>query len=1017
MDDRAVPLSPASLHERLARVDSTLVSPDEIRKAGGQGVRHLQNDPALLLSATLVQACHNPVLGAAMGLGALEAARAQDERARLACAQAALGIALTWWGYYHEAQRLLEEAADYLRSDALERTHLYARWHLSLCRRRSRRIPGAFEDLLQIADRLDKVGDEPAAMRCRQDAVLHILPTQRCDEAIPVLHATGTYFAGQGSAGERGISLLRLAYVRFQHGQFEAGREKLEMAESAFESASMPAMLAAAWLYRGTYFAHHRQVAEAATWFEAAADRAAALQHKHLLVLSLLESAHLHFQQGDLAKSLETQRRAGQLAAELNWPYALADSELQVANLHLRQGRYEAAIGGYRRARERFEAIGYEVNGGICTMNLGIVARRQGHFSESLELLHQARQIFEAAGVYEHRANAHHNLGKTYAAFGYVEPAVEHFEACIAILEGAGATAQAARPAIYMAHLLLRLGETSRARQFLGRAIDQAAAAGMQMDVAAGERVLAGVMLREGRAADALTTYRSSLERLRTLGQEEAAWDAQLGMIEACLCLGEIDDAAGELQRLAAGKLPAASRWFYYDLSARVARSGGRQERALTAYLEALQHIRAARRSLMHEDEAAHFVFALQAVYDEAFALALELNNTSAAFDIAEWYGGQLVSVRLGRQGLSDAGPGALAGAVTELLCEQVGEAWTILRYVWHRGDLWLFALAPGDLARYHIRLDARATAALRLCASPDDSFRQFAYLGKAPLQNNAAAIARDGRQLLYSVLLPDPARRRFAPEHTLIIIPSRQLHGLPFQALLDDNQPLIEQTRIIYAPSLDVLKTSLSAAPAQPVMAGHGLILAQSEFSHPGYDNLPHVEDEVAAVALAGDAHVQRHMPGESRRGALIEGGTGGIFAGYDWLHIATHAYLEAETGFFTGLLLGPDVVRIQDICRWRLNARLVTLSACQTGLGRWHYGDEIAGLTQAFMGAGARTVISSLWVAADEPLMRLMTAFYSKLNKGASPTAALAEAQREAHRAGVEAYYWAPFSAFGRP
>ncbi len=1017
MNSQAATPTRATLRERIALVDTSLVPPKAIRQAEAEGARHLADSRDSLLPAALALARRNPVCGAAFGLGALEGAGLQADPGAQAEVRAALGIALVWWGYYYEARPLLDQAVAHLQAREVGRAHLYAGWHLILCERRFRVLPDAVDTLLQMADDLEAMGDTAGAMGCRQDAALQISLSEQPDEADSILETAGQYFADQGLIGDQGISLLRQAYIRLNRGELEAGRARLDRAEACFVQADMPALLGAVWMYRGLYFYHRREAVQAAYWLEEAGNRAAALQHRYYLALSLIDMATLQYHQGDTGGSLETHDAIGDLAAELRLPYLTASSEMAAANLRFRQGDLGAAVEGYAQAGRLFEETGYVVSSAVCTMNLGVAARRQGRFAESLRLLNQALEIFTAHDAYEHRANARHNLGKTYAAFGYFEPASEHFRAGIEILEDAGAPAQAVRPAIYLADLLAGRDETAQAMQLLGRAGEQADAAGLEMDAAVCERVRAGVLLRRGEIVDALDAYRDSFERLTALGQEEAAWEARLGIAECHVRLGKSDAAARELEAMAGETLPVIARWRYHTLVAQMADLRGQDDQAMAAYLDALSQIRAARRSLSREDEAAHFVIMLQAVYDEAFDVALRSDDPGLGLAVVELYGGQLLSVRLGREAAAQDEPHALPARVTSLLGERLGDAWTVLRYAWHRDDLWLFALTPTGLERHAVRLDAEARLALRLCASPDDSFRTFIYRGESRFQGDTTAIGRDRRRYLLRALLPGSIRARLEPGHTLIVVPSHQLYGLAFHALLDGDEPLIERACVVYAHSLDLLRTSLERAGSDGGLGGRGLIVAQSRFDRQGYDPLPHVEREVEVIAGAVGERAQRVPAAGLDRHALVRDGESGTFAAYDWLHIATHTYAEPVTGFFTGLLFGSEILDLEDIYRWRLAARLVTLSACQTGMGRWYYGDEIAGLTQAFMGAGAETVVASLWRVADERVSRLMADFYRRLGEGMRPAAALAQTQRRAHRSGVEAYYWAPFCVFGRP
>jgi CHAT domain-containing protein len=104
-------------------------------------------------------------------------------------------------------------------------------------------------------------------------------------------------------------------------------------------------------------------------------------------------------------------------------------------------------------------------------------------------------------------------------------------------------------------------------------------------------------------------------------------------------------------------------------------------------------------------------------------------------------------------------------------------------------------------------------------------------------------------------------------------------------------------------------------------------------------------------------------------------------------------------------------------EIYRLRVNAELVTLSGCETGLGRQLGGEGIVGLTRAFMYAGAPSVLVSLWKVADESTAELMKAFYTQLRRGASRDVALQQAMVQLQRDPEYShpYYWAPFILVG--
>lgn len=100
------------------------------------------------------------------------------------------------------------------------------------------------------------------------------------------------------------------------------------------------------------------------------------------------------------------------------------------------------------------------------------------------------------------------------------------------------------------------------------------------------------------------------------------------------------------------------------------------------------------------------------------------------------------------------------------------------------------------------------------------------------------------------------------------------------------------------------------------------------------------------------------------------------------------------------------------------RLDADLVTLSACQTALGKEMGGEGLVGLARAFQFAGARSVLASLWSVSDRSTTELMKRFYSRLEAGESKDAALREAQRALLREGgpkSSPFHWAAFQLIG--
>lgn len=144
-----------------------------------------------------------------------------------------------------------------------------------------------------------------------------------------------------------------------------------------------------------------------------------------------------------------------------------------------------------------------------------------------------------------------------------------------------------------------------------------------------------------------------------------------------------------------------------------------------------------------------------------------------------------------------------------------------------------------------------------------------------------------------------------------------------------------------------------------------------------------------------------------------------------YRVLHLATHASAggKGRPAFISFQPSGDDwrsaMLFESDIYPLRLSAELVTLSACETGLGKRRSGDGLHGLTRAFTCAGARNVVASLWSVNDASTQQLMELFYQEIKKGVAYSQALANAKRafvKENRSYAHPYYWAGFVLNGR-
>ena len=134
-----------------------------------------------------------------------------------------------------------------------------------------------------------------------------------------------------------------------------------------------------------------------------------------------------------------------------------------------------------------------------------------------------------------------------------------------------------------------------------------------------------------------------------------------------------------------------------------------------------------------------------------------------------------------------------------------------------------------------------------------------------------------------------------------------------------------------------------------------------------------------------------------------------------FNFIHFATHGQFNADEPLSSALLLAKDAesdgrLTVDKLYSSKIDVDLVTLSACETGLGRIANGDDIVGLTRGFLYAGSSSIVASLWRVDDLATADLMTQFYTNL-KTLDKREALRQAQLQTKKKYDHPFYWASF------
>lgn len=275
--------------------------------------------------------------------------------------------------------------------------------------------------------------------------------------------------------------------------------------------------------------------------------------------------------------------------------------------------------------------------------------------------------------------------------------------------------------------------------------------------------------------------------------------------------------------------------------------------------------------------------------------------------------------------------------------------------------------------------------------------------------------------------LLLGPIRDRLRKAETLIVVPDRTLHRLPWAVLFDrkEKEYLVESHDLTVLPSASILTLGQDREPFGTIEEGPVLVVGDPAFNRDVFDleRLPSAAEE--AEGIAGLYGRSTHLSDQEATRSQLLSALGQTRV----LHVAGHVQVNERDPLQSSIPLTPEteddlgLLHAREIYDLPLsNVELVVLSACRSVDGFPSGAREgVAGLARAFLAAGAGAVVASLWDVYDEPSRRLMETFHGHFREGVPPAAALRQAQisllrsddprlrHPASWAGFEALGWA--------
>ena len=264
--------------------------------------------------------------------------------------------------------------------------------------------------------------------------------------------------------------------------------------------------------------------------------------------------------------------------------------------------------------------------------------------------------------------------------------------------------------------------------------------------------------------------------------------------------------------------------------------------------------------------------------------------------------------------------------------------------------------------------------------------------------------------QELYKLLI-EPSLQHIRGKE-LLIVPHDVLHYLPFQALVSrQGKYLIQDYPVYYLSSASLMQFTKEKKRAGGERA---LVMGNPNLGDEAY-NLRFAEREAKEVASVYPQSAV-YLRADASKPRVVS-----LSPNFDMLHFAVHAEFNEEDPMSSALLLAPEgsgdgKLKVGEIFSLDLKTNMVVLSACETGLGKLSSGDELVGLTRAFIYAGTPSVVTTLWKVNDRASYELMREFYQHL-KTAKKSEALRQAQLKTVEQFPEPFYWAAYQLTGEP
>ncbi len=622
---------------------------------------------------------------------------------------------------------------------------------------------------------------------------------------------------------------------------------------------------------------------------------------------------------------------------------------------------------------------------GVCYYRLAKYPKASSDLEESLRLA-------DTIDSDRRRARARINLGLVFKETGRLEDAAGHYKIALKLAREIADDRTVLSCYLNIGNIYRELKRWNDGRTALMKGIELAGELGDTTEEIRGRLNLGVLYLEEGISLDKARQLFEGV--VGVTGDDFLGGIARNNLALTLVKLGEPERSLPHSQKSLEDAIKETDSEGIWRARANIARAYadlGKSEEALDCFKTAIEEFERLRGSLVSDRDRSEFRRNLRNLQGEYIKFCLDQLGTNNAF--ATLAGSKqralknLIEKRYPGQVKSD---GELFNQILARL-EDTGKA-AIVDYFLHDDSLRIFVCDRDGVSIHESKGSISDIEGLL----NDFSSEVNLFIASREFRENEWEKDADPPLGKLAEILLKPAWEKLRGYEHLYIVPQGILHQVPFAALHVEDKYLIETHSISILPSSDFLV--INRRPYESEFGKISVIRGQS-------DDLPGTDLEI------------EELNGIFKGKLTIA--TSDILNGpvkAQILHFAGHAEFDRSDPYSSALILpGSERLNVSDLMNGGMdlgNVDLVTLSACETGTGKTIAGDELVGISRAFLASGAGSVLVSLWKVSDLVTSHLIRSFYLQSNKGIPYSKALQSAiinmldRKRAHP-----YFFAPF------